>query len=733
MKPIPSDQLLNELHLYQVEVTSQIELQQEHAAIFKIIFDGALDGISLIDATSKQLIAFNPAFCNMLGYSSDELSSLSTQDLHRQQDWHHIVELMDGHLRGDMDVCRDVPFLRKDGSLAYADVKASCVNNGGKENLIGIFRDITKIKVTDIELAEKNERLTLMLNKLEDVFWMADLQISKMLYISPGYERIWGRTTQSLYENPQSYIEAIHPEDRERALYHIDSHETGQPFEHEYRIIRPDGTVKWVWDRGFPIHNQSGEVTSYTGIAKDITQRKLAEITLKNKLSEQEMLFNNSPQSMMTLAPPSWKFTGANRAALQFFGASSVKEFISLGPWDVSPDLQPDGQLSSVKASEMISLAMNEGSIYFEWVHKRLNGTLFQADVLLTRHEIDGEVFIQATTRDITKRKQTEADLRIAAVAFESQEAMMVTDATNVILRVNNAFTMTTGYTAADAIGQSPRILKSDRHNVAFYAAMWKTLLRDGSWQGEIWNRRKNGEVYPERLSITAVKSDAEKVTHYVATFHDISDRKLIEKQIVSMAYYDALTQLPNRRLLDNRLRRGLDINKRSGRYGALMFLDMDKFKSLNDTHGHGAGDLLLIEVARRISSCVRKTDTVSRFGGDEFVVLLSELYEDKAESTLQARLVAEKICIILAEPYLLNIQQDGKADNPVAHHCTSSIGVTLFTGHQTSVEELFKRADVAMYQAKTGGGNLICFNEAGTLDSRSGREEIWRARQLFN
>lgn len=313
---------------------------------------------------------------------------------------------------------------------------------------------------------------------------------------------------------------------------------------------------------------------------------------------------------------------------------------------------------------------------------------------------------------DITERRHAEEELRIAAIAFEAQEGMMVTDANKVIMRVNHAFTEITGYTAQEAVGQTPQLLKSGRHDADFYAVMWESIQHNGSWQGEIWSRRKNAEVYPEQLTITAVKGDAGEVTHYVATLHDITLRKTAEEIIHNLAFYDALTQLPNRRLLNDRLGQAMAASKRSGRYGALMFLDLDNFKPLNDTYGHSVGDLLLIEVARRIRSCVRETDTVARFGGDEFVVMLSELDTDKGKSTAQASIIAEKIRVTLAEPYALTMQPVGDAKSTVEHHCTSSIGVELFINHAASPEDIIKRADMAMYQAKGSGRNQIRFYE---------------------
>ena len=242
---------------------------------------------------------------------------------------------------------------------------------------------------------------------------------------------------------------------------------------------------------------------------------------------------------------------------------------------------------------------------------------------------------------------------------------------------------------------------------------MWETINRTGGWQGEVWDRRKGGEVYPKWLTITAVKDEDGIVTHYVGAHFDITERKQTEDKVHQLAFYDALTKLPNRRLLNDRLSQTMATSKRSGCYGALMFLDLDNFKSLNDTRGHAVGDLLLIEAAERLKSCVREMDTVARFGGDEFVVLLSNLNANKAASTAHAEIVAEKIRAALSEPYLMTIKHEGKADTVVEHHCTASIGVALFISHGVSQGDILKGADMAMYKAKEAGRNLIRFYDS--------------------
>jgi diguanylate cyclase (GGDEF)-like protein/PAS domain S-box-containing protein len=316
---------------------------------------------------------------------------------------------------------------------------------------------------------------------------------------------------------------------------------------------------------------------------------------------------------------------------------------------------------------------------------------------------------------------KADEQLNIAAVAFESQNAMTITDARNTILRVNRAFVECTGYLAEEVIGKNPRILSSGRHDAGFYAAMWETINRTGGWEGEVWNRRKNGEIYPEHLSITAVKDRDGIVTNYVASFSDISRRKMAEEEIQNLAFYDPLTSLPNRRLLLNRLKKALASSARSGVEGALLFIDLDNFKTLNDTLGHDKGDLLLQQVAQRLMSCVREGDTVAKFGGDEFVVMLGDLGRYDFEAAEGAEAVGEKILAALNQPYHLAAHE---------YRGSTSIGVTLFKGHQQQIDELLKQADIAMYQAKKDGRNILRFFDPDmqeTINARAALENELR------
>ena len=292
-------------------------------------------------------------------------------------------------------------------------------------------------------------------------------------------------------------------------------------------------------------------------------------------------------------------------------------------------------------------------------------------------------------------------DLRISAIAFETNEAIVITDCHPKILRVNQAFQDITGYTAAEVIGRNPSMLRAEKKPKAFYEEIWETIFREGTWSGEMLDKRKNGEVFPAWMTITAVTAPDGTLTNYVGSFSDITERKKAEEDINRLAFFDPLTDLPNRRLLLDRLQHAMATGARSGRYGAIMFIDLDNFKVINDTKGHDCGDLLLVEIARRLQSCVREGDTVARLGGDEFVVILEDMGSQAEQAAKQVEEVGEKIRAVIDRPCLLE---------ECEFHSTASIGVSLFVGSETTAEALLKYADIAMYQAKGAGRNTVRF-----------------------
>lgn len=320
---------------------------------------------------------------------------------------------------------------------------------------------------------------------------------------------------------------------------------------------------------------------------------------------------------------------------------------------------------------------------------------------IVARDAQGNPVRIIGTHTDISDRKLAEEQMRIAASAFESQQGMMITDEQKRILQVNHAFIKMSGYSEAEILGRTPRMFKSGRHDGVFYKEMWETISQNGYWHGEIWDKRKNGDIFPKWLSITAVANSDGKVTHYVGVHTDITERKNAEQKIESLAFFDQLTGLPNRTLLLDRLKQLIAVSMRNSQYSAMLMIDLDHFKNLNDTLGHDKGDIFLAQVARRLEDCTRAIDTVARLGGDEFIIILPEHSPDKKRAADLAEKVTEKILEALNQDYKL----DGNS-----HHSSASIGVCLFGTESITTEDLMKQADLAMYKSKSAGRNAISF-----------------------
>jgi diguanylate cyclase (GGDEF)-like protein/PAS domain S-box-containing protein len=303
-----------------------------------------------------------------------------------------------------------------------------------------------------------------------------------------------------------------------------------------------------------------------------------------------------------------------------------------------------------------------------------------------------------AVVEDVTERKRLEDHMRLAATVFENtSEGLFVTDAQHSIIHVNPAFTELTGYEPADVLGRTPSVLSSGRHPPEFFERMYRTLEESGKWQGEIWNRRKTGEMFAEWLNIASVRNGEGDVTNFIAVFSDITSRKQVEERLNYQANHDALTRLPNRTLFQERLSRALARGQRNQTMVALLFIDLDHFKQVNDTMGHLAGDALLQQVAERLSSCIRQGDTVARLSGDEFTIILEDITDPR-----DTALVTHKVLSLLNEPFNLKGQQA---------HISSSVGVALYPVDAGDPQTLVKLADSAMYRAKQQGRNACRFH----------------------
>lgn len=354
----------------------------------------------------------------------------------------------------------------------------------------------------------------------------------------------------------------------------------------------------------------------------------------------------------------------------------------------------------------------------------RKNGSNFPVEYsshpIFHMGKLEGAVVV---FEDITERKKKEDELILASSVYQSSnDGIVVTDENNRIMDVNPAFTKITGYTLQEVRGKNPSIFQSGKHERQFFQQMWQSILDSGYWQGEVWDRMRNGDLQAKWLSISVIRRSDGSIFRHVGQFSDITEKKRKDELIWEQANFDALTNLPNRRLFADRFSQAMSSSSRSWRYGALLSLDLDQFKRLNDTYGHSKGDQLLIEVANRLRLCVREEDTVARMGGDEFMVILNNLSPNKNEAAIQAELISEKIRSELCRPYQLDKTE---------HHTSSSVGIVLFLGHIDSHEDLLAHVDTAMYQAKSRGRNSICFFDASMQDVLDKRSQVESALRL--
>lgn len=354
-----------------------------------------------------------------------------------------------------------------------------------------------------------------------------------------------------------------------------------------------------------------------------------------------------------------------------------------------------------LKVEEGVRLALENPARGYEVEHRvvRPDGTervvIESGEVI--RNGAGVPVQMVGTVHDITERKLAEEKLLLSGQVFRgSSEAIMITKVSGEIIEVNDAFIRITGYGRDEALGRNPSFMKSDRHSREFYLQMWRQIDEEGGWSGEVWDRRKDGTVFPKSLTISAVKDEQGRVSHYIGIFSDITRNKLIEQQLQRMAFHDDLTGLPNRSLCKERLNHEIKVAHRRDEQLAVLFLDLDRFKYVNDTLGHSSGDLLLLEASRRIQACVRESDTVARLGGDEFMVVMTSVTSAKTVER-----IAGNIIQALADKFVLHGHEVGIG---------VSIGISLYPDNGTDYDELTKNADAAMYRAKEAGRNTFMF-----------------------
>jgi diguanylate cyclase (GGDEF)-like protein/PAS domain S-box-containing protein len=473
----------------------------------------------------------------------------------------------------------------------------------------------------------------------------------------------------------------------------------------EWMFRRADGTDV-IADVVLAAIDIDGRPAIYT-MARDITQLKQAEERIAGLLERQRLILDNVHVGIIFVRQR--KVVSANQRMAEIYGFADAKDLEGLSTRVLCATNE---QYEEIGSRLYDDLAV-KGYAQKEYEMRRLDGRMMW--VMLTGRPIkpdavtEGAIWVFA---DVTEMHQQKAQLELAERVFaHSSEALMITDARGTIVNINDAFCAITGFPREEVVGQTPRILKSGRHDEAFYQDMWQTTLTKGCWEGEVWDRRKNGEIYPKWLSITLVRDAQKQPLHFIGSFSDISARKAAEEKIQYLAHHDALTGLCNRYSLESRLAQSLVEARRADRSLAVIFIDLDRFKTINDTLGHHVGDLLLFDVAQRLNACVRESDIVARLGGDEFVVVSTG-----HEGSDHAISVALKILESLGAPYDI----EGRSLNS-----TPSIGVATFPENGEDADTLMKHADAAMYHAKNSGRNNFQFYSTAMMEAATERMEL--------
>ena len=515
-------------------------------------------------------------------------------------------------------------------------------------------------------------------------------------FVSPSWLEFTGRDLQQ--ELSRGWQQRVHPEDLPvltRALNEAISER--QPFRLLYRYLRTDGVYRWFVNQGMARITPSGEFAGYVGQCFDVTAYQEGEAELEHSTQRMIALLQQTRLIAVVLdLEGRVLFSNGSLCRLLQSGGTELmncrlfERYLAPGGRGlldaIYPDDAPRARFTAAFESELLT---RRGETRF---------VLWHAIVL---HDYAGKA--RGTILigdDLTDARRMEEQLALTASVFEAtNQAMVITNANAVIIAVNQAFTDLTGYSKAEALGQNPRMLKSGRHDQPFYELMWKSINETGHWRGDVWDRRKDGSIYPKFLSISVIRNEHGEITNYAGIFYEISERKAVEERLDFLAHYDTLTGLPNRCLLLDRLKQSTERAIRDGSKVGLLYLDLDHFKEINDTSGHAAGDVLLKATAQRMQQCVRAADTVARLGGDEFVVLLPDIKKLAA-----AAQVAEKIQKALAPPYEI----DGQLMTAIP-----SIGISVYPDDHHELEVLLKQADAAMYEVKqTRSGNYKFFHE---------------------
>ncbi|MBI2312128.1 MAG: PAS domain S-box protein [Betaproteobacteria bacterium] len=661
---------------------AEAELKEREKRL-AVLFERAGD-IILVHDKAGRIVDVNRQACQSLGYERGELIGMTVPDI----DLHCVPGRPEGPwstLAEGRTVTVEGLHRRKDGSSFAVEVRVALIAPEPDALFMAVARDITRRKQAEEAVRDARDRLRALIRASPVAIMGLDLE-GRVTMWNPAAERMFGWSEKEVL----GQMNPIVPPDREaefRAL--LGKACRGESFTGvELKRRRKDSSTIAVSLSVAPLSDERGSISGVIAVLADISGRREMEDALRASEQKFRSYIDNALDAVL-VADETGRFLESNPAARALFGYSE-EEFRRRSIPEV---LDPDPENLEQGRQHFARVLDTGKSVGTVW-NRRKDGTPMLLDINAVA--LGNNRFL-GFLRDVTAQQLAAQQIRLYARVFESsQDAIIITNPRNEIIAVNRAFTDITGYGQDEVLGRNPKLLSSGRQDQGFYINLWTAIRETGHWQGELWNRRKSGEVYPEWVTISAVKDGRGSITNYIAIFSDISERKAAEEHISYLAQHDGLTGLPNRTLMQDRLKLALATANRAGDMVAVMFLDLDRFKTINDSLGHQLGDQLLIGVAERLGDSVRVSDTVSRVGGDEFVVILPTITEVE-----DVALVAEKIIRNVSRPYQIETHEI---------NTTPSIGIAIFPNDGEDMGTLIKNADTAMYHAKESGRNNYQF-----------------------
>jgi diguanylate cyclase (GGDEF)-like protein/PAS domain S-box-containing protein len=675
----------------------------------------ALDRISealyVMDEEGRFLYV-NDEVCRELGYVREELGALTVKDI--VPDWSQEKWLRRWqYLQTQGTATFETRHRARDGRIFPVEISANYFEYEGRGYNMSLVRDITDRKRVEAQLEDYRRRLeglvveestkfrALVEQSMVGIFIIQD---GFFRYVNPGLVRMFGFDSPAEVVDKVSLLQFIRPEDKAAVEDVVRKLLDGrlQQGRHSFTALRRDGTTITIDVHGRRIEYQGRP--AIIGSQVDITEMRRSKEELDRLVEEQAAKLVQGEELLRTLIeaiPDAIQFKDGEGRWLESNSAARAAFGLDLPTSQGRSDVELSGLAAPQFRAALLQCSHTDEQAWQAKQPSRVVEVMEGGGGKMTFDVIKVPLFnddgsrkgLVIVGRDVSEIKRAEEALRVNASVFDnSQEAIVITDADNVIVDVNPAFSRITGYARDEVLGRDPRLLSSGRQDRAFYAAMWQTLQEQHVWRGEIWNRRKNGEVYAELLSISAICDDAGKVQRYVGVFSDITYFKDHEAELSRVANFDALTGVPNRRLLADRLNQSIAHVQRSGKSLAVCYIDLDGFKDVNDRYGHETGDRLLVDITRRLQEVLRAGDTLARLGGDEFVVLFNDLQQ-------------EAECLHILDRVMQTIAAPVQFGGPQIS-VSASIGVTFYPDDDEDGDTLMRHADQAMYIAKQSGKN---------------------------